>query len=55
MEIRNVDPNQSKLLQLSTILDKSLINVGGHFKHAIIPNQSKHQTVMPANHHAISP
>ena len=48
MEIPNVDPNQSKLLQLSTILGISLIKVEGHFKHAIIPKQLYHQIVMPA-------
>ena len=43
LQVSNVVPNQSKLLQLNPILGKSLIKVGGHLKHASIPNQSKHQ------------
>ena len=51
VQVSNVVPNQSKLLQLKPILDKSLIKLGGRLKHANIPNHSKHQIVLPAKHH----
>ena len=54
LQVSNVVPNQSKLLQLNPILDKSLIKVGGRLKHANIPNQSKHQIILPAKHHVTS-
>ena len=54
VEIPDLVPNQSKLLQPSPILDKSLIKVGGHFNHANIPKQSKHQIIIPANRHVTS-
>ena len=47
-------PNQSKLLQLNPILDKSLIKVGGRSKHANTFNQSKHQIILPVKHHVTS-
>ena len=50
----NVVPNQSKLLQLNPILDKSLIKVGGRLKHVNIPIQSKHQIILPAKHQVTS-
>ena len=52
LQVSNVVPNQSKLLQLNPILDKSLIKVGGRLKHANIPNQSKHQIILLAKHQA---
>ena len=54
LQVSNVVPNQSKLLQLNPILDKSLIKVGGLLKHANIPNQSKHQIILPAKHQVTS-
>ena len=54
LQVSNVVPNQSKLLQLNPILDKSLIKVGGRLKHANIPNQSKHQIILSAKHHVTS-
>ena len=54
LQVSNVVPNQSKLLQLKPILDKSLIKVGGRLKHANIPNQSKHQIILLAKHQIIS-
>ena len=36
LQVSNVVPNQSKLLQLNQILGKSLIKVGGRLKHANI-------------------
>ena len=64
LQVSNVVPNQSKLLQLNQILGKSLIKVGGRLKHANIrqhtptyaniPNQSKHQIILPAKHQVTS-
>ena len=54
LQVSNVVLNQSKLLQLNSILGKSLIKVGGRLKHANIPNQSKHQIILLAKHHAAS-
>ena len=54
LQVSNVVPNQSKLLQLNPILDKSLIKAGGLLKHANIPNQSKHQIILPAKHQVTS-
>ena len=54
LQVSNVVLNQSKLLQLNPILRKSLIKVGGRLKHANIPNQSKHQIILLAKHHAAS-
>ena len=53
-QVSNVVSNQSKLLQLNPILDKSLIKVGGLLKHVNIPNQSKHQIILPAKHQVTS-
>ena len=54
LQVSNVVPNQSKLLQLNPILGKSLIKVGGHLKHTNIPNQSKYQNIFPAKHQVTS-
>ena len=54
LQVSNVVPNERKLLQLNPILVKSLIKVGGRLKHANIPNQSKHQIILPAKHHFTS-
>ena len=54
LQVSNVVPSQSKLLQLNPILDKSLIKVGGRLKHVNIPIQSKHQIILPAKHQVTS-
>ena len=54
LQVSNVVPNQSKLFQLNPILDQSVIKVGGRLKRANIPNQSKHQIILPAKHHVTS-
>ena len=54
LQVSNVVPNQSKLLQFNPISGKSLIKVGGRLKHAIILNQSKHQIILSAKHHVTS-
>ena len=52
LQVSNVVLNQSKLLQLNSILDKSWIKVGGRLKHANLPNQSKYQSILPAKYHS---
>lgn len=48
LQVSEVVPDQWKLLKLYPILDKFLFKVGGRLKHAKIPNQSKHQIILPA-------
>ena len=40
-----------KLIQLQPVLKNDLICVGGRLKHAQIPTESKHQVIIPSNHH----
>ena len=40
-----------KFIQLEPILKSDLICVGGRLKHAQIPAESKHQVIIPSNHH----
>ena len=40
-----------KLIQLQPVLKNDLICVGGRLKHAQIPAESKHQVIIPSNHH----
>ena len=54
LQVSNVVPNQSKFLQLNPILDMSLIKVGGSLTHANLPNQSKHQIILPTKQQVTS-
>ena len=38
-------------IQLEPVLKNDLIYVGGRLKHAQIPAESKHQVIIPSNHH----
>ena len=40
-----------KLIQLQPVLKNDLICAGGRLKHAQIPVESKHQVIIPSNHH----
>ena len=40
-----------KLIQLQSVLKNDLICVGGRLKHAQIPAGSKHQVIIPSDHH----
>ena len=40
-----------KLIQLQPVLKNDLMCVGGRLKHAQIPAESKHQAIIPSNHH----
>ena len=45
---------RSKILPLAPILVNNLIEVGGRIPHSNIPDQQKHQTILPAAHHVTS-
>ena len=45
---------RGKILSLVTILVDKLIKVGGRIRHSNIPDQQKHQTILPTIHHVIS-
>ena len=40
-----------KLIQLQPVLKNDLICVVGRLRHAQIPAESKHQVIIPSNHH----
>ena len=43
-----------KILPLAPIIVNNLIKVGGRIRHAKIPDQQKHQTILPAAYHVKS-
>ena len=45
---------RSKNLPLALIFDNNLIKVGGHIQHSNIPDQQKHETILPPAHHVTS-
>ena len=45
---------RSKILPLVPILVDNFIKVGGCIRHSNIPDQQKHQTILPAAHHVTS-
>ncbi|XP_034935131.1 uncharacterized protein [Chelonus insularis] len=45
-------PKKSKLRSLNVFLDENkIIRVGGRLQHALIPDDQKHQIILPAKHH----
>ena len=44
----------SKLYKLDPILQEGLLKVGGRLRNAKIPNEAKHQVILPKKHHVTS-